>query len=59
MKHKTVMPYDTKQTCFTDQNEPTNENFYIKDELYDEYKQALLKGFVGTYEQYLQRRDYV
>ena len=61
MGNKTVMQYDDSQTCYTDEYpsaRPSDENFLIKNQLYDEYKEALRKGFVGTYDNYLQCRDW-
>lgn len=61
MTGKTVMGNNKRQSRYLDENPnatPSNQDFFVKKILYQEYKEALRKGFKGTYENYLQYRDW-
>lgn len=59
---QSVMPYKKESTPYTDEHRdarPSDKDFAIKQQLYNEFKKALKEGFSGTYEEYLSYRDYI
>lgn len=59
---QSVMAYKEKSHSYTDDYpnpDPYDVTFQMKQILYDEYLEAKKYDFEGTYEQYLQYRDYI
>lgn len=58
---KSVMSYNPQPSSYTDEVnnvKKTNSDFLIKQQLYEEYKKKKREGFNGTFEEYLNYRDY-
>lgn len=55
------MSYEVEDSSYSDENRSARKSdpdFLIKEQFYEEFKKAVRAGFKGTYDQYLQYRDY-
>lgn len=58
---QSIMSYEVEDSSYSDENHSARKSdfdFLIKEQFYEEFKKAVRTGFKGTYDQYLQYRDY-